>query len=118
MPAFQSSGERCARVETGDGLHLELDMTSVRDFRRAATAAAIAFWTLVAAPAPNTQAQEPEGNYGVGIPDVFLPKYLEFRTSQLASGTPHTMRIKLGFVKGLSKSFTSMVGEARIPLDA
>ena len=87
-------------------------MTCVRDFKRAAAAAAIAFCALVAAPAPNTQAQEPEGNYGVGIPDVFLPKYLDFRTSQLASGTPNVMRVKLGYVKGLSTSFTSMVGEA------
>ena len=93
-------------------------MTSLRDFRRAAAAATIALWTLVAASAPNTQAQEPEGNYGIGIPDVFVPKYLEFRTSQLASGAPHLMRIKLGYVKGLSRSFTSMVGEARIALDA
>src|SRR5438874_590708 len=72
---------------------------------------------LVFATTP-TRAQEFEGNYGVGIPDVFLPKYLAFRTGQLASGSPDVMRIKLGYFKGLSRSFVAMVGEAAIDLGA
>jgi cytochrome c peroxidase len=65
-----------------------------------------------------SQAQEPDGNYGIGIPDVFLPKYLAYRQGQLASGTPDVMRIRLGYVKGLSRSFTSMVGEAALNLES
>jgi hypothetical protein len=72
---------------------------------------------LILASAPATRAQEPEGNFGVGIPEVFVPKYLAYRSAQLSSGTPHVLRIKLGYVKGLSRSFTSMVGEAAINLE-
>lgn len=90
-------------------------MTSSR-FKCAAGAAAILLCALVFASTPRTRAQEFEGNYGVGIPEVFLPKYLGYRTGQLASGSPDVMRIKLGYVKGLSRSFVSMVGEAAIDL--
>ena len=65
---------------------------------------------FVFANTPGSQAQEPGGNYGVGIPDVFLPKYLAYRDGQLASSTPDVMRIRLGYVKGLSTSFVNMVG--------
>ena len=64
------------------------------------------------------QAQEPEGNFGVGIPDVFLPKYLNYRARQLNSSTPHVMRVPLGNVKGLSRSFTAMRGEMAVNLDS
>jgi cytochrome c peroxidase len=67
---------------------------------------------------PGSHAQEPDGNYGIGIPDVFLPKYLAYRQRQLASSTPDVMRVRLGYVKGLSRSFTSMVGEAGINLES
>ena len=82
----------------------------------AAGATAILLSALVLASTPGTRAQEPEGNYGIGIPEVFLPKYLAYRTGQLASGSPDVMRIKLGYVKGLSRSFVSMVGEAAVNL--
>jgi cytochrome c peroxidase len=85
-------------------------------FKYVAGAAAALLCALILASAPATRAQAPEGNYGVGIPEVFLPKYLAYRTAQLSSSTPHVMRIKLGYVKGLSRSFTSMVGEAAIDL--
>jgi cytochrome c peroxidase len=65
-----------------------------------------------------TRAQEPEGNFGVGIPKVFLPRYLNFRAQHLNGGTPNVMRIRLGHVKGLSTSFTKMVGEAAINLQS
>src|SRR5688572_23237473 len=90
-------------------------MTS-RYFKSAIAAAAILLYALVLVSVPGTRAQEPEGNFGVGIPEVFLPKYLAFRQAQLASGTPDVMRIKLGYVKGLSRSFIDMVGEASIDL--
>src|SRR5438874_1415778 len=84
-----------------------------RRFTYAAGAVAILLGALLAVP-PGTRAQEIDGNYGIGIPEVFLPKYLAFRTAQLASGSPDVMRIKLGYVKGLSRSFVAMVGEAAI----
>jgi hypothetical protein len=65
-----------------------------------------------------TRAQEPEGNFGVGFPDVFLPKYLAFRADQLANANPDVMRIPLGYVKGLSKSFIAMVGEMAVDLQS
>src|SRR5437763_11313145 len=88
-------------------------MTS-RRFMYAAGAVALLLGALILA--PGTRAQEVDGNYGIGIPDVFLPKYLAFRTGQLASDSPDVMRIKLGYVKGLSRSFVFMAGEAAIDL--
>ena len=90
-------------------------MTSAR-FTYVTGAAAALLCALVVLNAPATRAQEAEGNYGVGVPSVFVPKYLAFRAAQLSSPAPHVMRVKLGFVKGLSRSFTSMVGEAAIDL--
>src|SRR5438105_15774856 len=92
-------------------------MTSPR-FTYAAGAVAILLGALILALPSGTRAQEVDGNYGVGIPEVFLPKYLAFRTGQRASGSPDVMRIKLGYVKGLSRSFVAMVGEAAIDLGA
>src|SRR2546421_11239024 len=88
-------------------------MTSLR-LRYASGAVAILLGALVLALTPGTRAQEFDGNYGIGIPEVFLPKYLAFRTGQVASGSSDVMRIKLGYVKGLSRSFISMAGEAAI----
>jgi hypothetical protein len=55
-----------------------------------------------------------QGNFGRGIPSVFLRKCLTFRAPQLKSATPDMMRIRLGAVKGLSRSFTGMVGELAV----
>ena len=76
----------------------------------------ICAWVL--AVTPRTQAQEPEGNFGVGNAEVFLPKYLAYRAQQLNGPTPHVMRIPLGNVKGLSKSFTAMHGEMAVDLQS
>ncbi len=54
--------------------------------------AAIFLCALGLANTAGSQAQEPEGNYGVGIPDVFVPKYLAYRAQQLKSATPQVMR--------------------------
>src|SRR5436305_13037657 len=82
-------------------------MTS-RRFMYAAGAVALLLGALILA--PGTRAQEVDGNYGIGIPDVFLPKYLAFRTRQVASDSPDVMRIKIGYVKGLSRSFIFLAG--------
>src|SRR5437879_3335388 len=87
-----------------------------RRFMYAAGAVASLLGALILAVTPGTRAQEVDGNYGIGIPDVFLPKYLAFRTAQLASDSPDVMRVKLGYVKGLSRSFVFMAGEAAINL--
>ena len=78
----------------------------------------IVVYALAFTHATGSHAQEPEGNYGVGIPDVFLPKYLAYRTQQLNSGAPDVLKINLGYVKGLSKSFVSMVGTANLNLQS
>ena len=82
----------------------------------AAGAAALLLYAFMFASSAGSQAQEPEGNYGIGIPAVFLPKYLTYRAQQLKSGTPEVMRIRLGHVKGLSTSFTAIVGEMAVNL--
>src|SRR2546421_2367082 len=87
-----------------------------RRFMYAAGAVASLLGALILAVTPGTRAQEVDGNYGIGIPDVFLPKYLAFRTGQVASGSPDVMRVKLGYVKGLSRSFVFMAGGAAINL--
>jgi cytochrome c peroxidase len=91
-------------------------MTSSRV--KLAAGVAVLLCVFVSANTPGSQAQEPEGNYGVGIPAVFMPKYLAYRHAQLASVNPDLMRIKLGYVKGLSKSFVNMVGEMAVDLDS
>ena len=91
-------------------------MTS-RTCRLASGAAALLLaYAFVIGGAPTSQAQEPEGNFGVGIPQTFVPKYLNFRARQLADPQPDVMRIRLGHVKGLSRSFTRMVGEMAVDL--
>ena len=91
-------------------------MTS-RTFKLATGALALVFvYTFVVAHGPATQAQEPEGNFGVGIPRTFVTKYLEFRARQLADARPHVMRVRLGFVKGVTRSFTALVGQMAVDL--
>ena len=73
-----------------------------------AGAAAVLLCAIVFGSTTGSQAQEPAPAYGVGIPEVFLRKYLAFRQAQLASRTPQVLQVRLGYVKGLSRSFTSM----------
>ena len=84
-------------------------MTSSRF--KLAVAAFVLLGVFALAHTTGSQAQEPDGNYGYGIPEVFLPKYLAYRQGQLASSTPDVMRIRLGYVKGLSKSFVRWRGD-------
>ena len=83
-----------------------------------AAAAAILLYVVVIGSSSGTRAQEPAGNFGVGVPGVFVPKYLSFRAQQLGSATPDVMRVPLGYVKGLSRSFTAMNGAAALNLSS
>ena len=47
---------------------------------------------------------------------MFIPKYLAYRSAQLAAPNPHVMRVRLGYVKGLSTNFTKMTGEMAVNL--
>jgi len=87
-----------------------------RRVMHAISTAIILLFVFVVVSIVSSRAQEPQGNYGVGIPDVFVPKYLRYRTAQLASSTPDVLRIPLGNVKGLSTTFTRMAGEMAINL--
>ena len=83
-----------------------------------AGAAAVLLCAFAFGSTTGSQAQEPAPAYGVGTPDVFLRKYLAFRAAQLASRTPQVLQVRLGYVKGLSRSFTSMAGEMTIDLNS
>ncbi|MGH9257335.1 MAG: hypothetical protein ACRD3C_22475 [Vicinamibacterales bacterium] len=65
-----------------------------------------------------TAEQTTRENFGVGSPDVFLKKYLAFRAERLKSRSPDVLTIPIGFVKGLSRSFTGTSGEALLDLRA
>jgi hypothetical protein len=64
--------------------------------------AAIFLSAFFLASTAGSRAQALEGNYGVGIPDVFLKKYLTYRAQQLRAGTANVLKVRLGYVKGLS----------------
>ena len=66
---------------------------------------------------PTGHAQLRDGGFGIGNPRTFLRKYLMFRNEQLGSAA-RVLRVRLGYVKGLSRSFTSMAGEATIDLES
>jgi cytochrome c peroxidase len=86
-------------------------------FNMAASAMAALLCALVVAGSIESRAQAPEGRFGVGIPEVFVRKYLAFRAAQLAGGAP-VLRVRLGYVKGLSRSFTSLAGDASFDLES
>ncbi|MBC8119685.1 MAG: hypothetical protein H7X75_08945, partial [Burkholderiaceae bacterium] len=55
-------------------------------------------------------------NYGVGSPGVFIEKYREFKAERIRRGETNILRINLGHVKGLSRSFVGAAGEIAIDL--
>ena len=61
-------------------------------------------------------AQNVTDNYGVGRPSVFIGKYQAFRAERIRSGEANILRINLGHVKGLSRSFAGAAGEIAIDL--
>jgi hypothetical protein len=87
-----------------------------RQFTYVVGATALVLCALALVSAPRPRAQEFEGNFGVGVPEVFLPRYLAYRSAQLASGSPNVMRVKLGNVKAPSWNFVANVGDAAINL--
>ncbi len=87
-------------------------------FRLVAGAAALFLSALIAGSTVRSQAQAREGGFGVGIPEGFLQKYAAFRARTLASGDRQVLRVRLGYVKGLSRSFTAIAGEFTLNLDS
>ena len=85
-------------------------------FKLAAGAAAILLCAVVVGNTVRSQAQTREGGFGVGIPDAFVRKYAAFRAGQLASSARQSLRIRLGYVKGLSRSFNAIAGEFSLDL--
>src|SRR5262245_36972176 len=81
---------------------------------RALSASMLVFVLMLSASA--LVQQKTTENYGVGDADVFLTKYLAFRQERLKSADPDVLIVPLGFVKGLSRSFTGVGGEASINL--
>ncbi|MET0214370.1 MAG: hypothetical protein ABW292_15270 [Vicinamibacterales bacterium] len=49
---------------------------------------------------------------------MFLRKYLQFRAQQLNDNQRHVLRIPLGQVKGLSRSFTGLAGDIAVNLES
>lgn len=75
------------------------------------------FWFCILLSASSAAvAQTVVDNYGVGSPSVFLGKYREFKAERIRSGETRILRISLGHVKGLSRSFTGAAGEIAIDL--
>jgi hypothetical protein len=96
---------------------MEVLMKPVR-FKLVAGAATILLCALIVMSAVRSHAQVSQDGFGVGIPDGFLRKYVAFRAGQLASGAPQVLRVRLGYVKGLSRSFTAIAGELALNLES
>ena len=88
-------------------------------FRLIAGAAAAALvCALIVAGTAGSHAQARDGRFGVGIPEGFLQKYAAFRARTLAGGDRQVLRVRLGYVKGLSRSFTALAGEFTLDLES
>ena len=88
-------------------------------FRLIAGAAAAALvCALIIAGTAGSHAQARDGRFGVGIPEGFLQKYAAFRSRTLAGGDRQVLRVRLGYVKGLSRSFTALAGEFTLDLES
>ena len=61
---------------------------------------------------------EVDDRYGIGSSEVFLRKYLTYRMQRLRAGEESVLRVRLGYVKGLSRSFTGIAGELAVELDS
>ena len=66
----------------------------------------------------SSQTREPDEIFGIGSREVFLRKYLQFRAQQLNDNQRHVLRIPLGQVKGLSRSFTGLAGDIAVNLES
>lgn len=83
-----------------------------------AGAAAVVLAALTSGSTVRSQEPEPTSGYGIGSPDTFVTKYVAFRDERLRRADPQVLRIGLGYVKGLSRSFTSMAGELAVDLES
>ena len=84
----------------------------------AGAAAAALVCALIIAGTASSHAQARDGRFGVGIPEGFLQKYAAFRARTLAGGDRQVLRVRLGYVKGLSRSFTALAGEFTLDLES
>jgi hypothetical protein len=55
-------------------------------------------------------------NYRAGSPDALFKKYIDFQYRQAAGSNRNTAVISLGYVKGLSRSFTGSAGQVALDL--
>jgi len=55
---------------------------------------------------------------GVGNPGVFLDKFVKFRAAQLQRQDPQVVVVRMGYVKGLSRSFVAMTGMVMFDLQS
>lgn len=62
------------------------------------------------------RAQSSTSTVAIGTPAAFLHAYEAFKNRQLRSTNPGVLEIKLGYVKGLSRSFTATAGNVSIDL--
>jgi cytochrome c peroxidase len=72
--------------------------------------------TLVSRQVSEPATQATDEHFGVGSNEVFLTKYLAYRDQQIKAGNESVLRVGLGYVKGLSRSFNGMGGELAIDL--
>lgn len=89
-----------------------------RQFRLFAGAAALLLCSVIGGSTVRSQAQGREGSFGVGVPEGFAQKYAAFRARALAGSDRQVLRIRLGYVKGLSRSFSAMAGEFTLDLES
>ena len=81
----------------------------------------ITFAAMIPSPAEaqsgaDAAAADPRRGSAAGAPSVFVRQYRAFRARQLASGNPDLLTIRLGFVKGISRSFIGTSGTLSIDL--
>jgi cytochrome c peroxidase len=81
-------------------------------------AAAAALFACAFIVGSTVHSQTREEAFGVGLPDGFVRKYIAFRAGQLAGGDRQVLRVRLGHVKGLSRSFTAIAGEFTVNLES
>ena len=86
--------------------------------RLVAGAAALFLCAFIVGSTVGSRAQTRESGFGIGIPEGFLRKYVAFRARTLNSGDRQVLRVRLGYVKGLSRSFTAIAGEFTVDLES
>ena len=83
----------------------------------AGAAAAALVCALIIAGTASSHAQARDGRFGVGIPEGFCRSMWRSARGR-ASGDRQVLRVRLGYVKGLSRSFTAIAGEFALDLES